>query len=208
MRNLLSLIVLVVVLLVVSNVNASLIQVKIGEGRPYIATLVSGNIGTYNSNDTFLTFCLEKDEHAKANKVYDVEGIEDYAFKGGVNTDTGDYISDETAWLYTSLINSSLIVPSGYTTYQIGVGLQDAIWALEEEQLGTWFALGTYFKQKAIEAVLAGWKNDGTIKSMNLVDKSFNQEQEEYYVQSFLVSIPEPITVLILGMGGLFIRRF
>jgi len=157
---------------------------------------------------TFLTFCLERNENVilGTNYVYSVT-INDYAYAGGISGGPQDYISDQTAVLYSSFL-------SGFITNVDA--LQVAIWKLEGEEGGDPYDAAkwaTYWATYGTEAqalidfanavCAAGWTNSGFIKVLNL----YNADGTP--AQSMLINVPEPISLLLLGFGllGLSITR-
>ena len=169
------------------------------------------NTGSPGIGDHFMTFCVETDENLISEGYeYDVT-INDEAWKGGANTDSGDPLSLGTAYLYALFAKGNL---AGYN-YTAGSGrqtsadlLQKAIWALEDEitaPTGNVF-YDKAFNDLALEGKDAKGDNNGfyDVKVMNLTGSPDSQDQ--------LVLVPVPGAVLlgILGLGaaGLKLRRY
>jgi hypothetical protein len=123
--------------------NGGEFKVEIVSGTNWPANEFSDNIGAggANGNDTFQTFCLEKDEFLSLGGTYTTnDSFTQTAVLGGNNTNSGDTISKQTAWLYLNFRNGTLSgydydAPSGSTTRASDAEqLQIAIWALENEE--------------------------------------------------------------------------
>jgi hypothetical protein len=177
----------------------------------YLNTIVSGFNGgpfkvstTANGAELFRSFCLEMDEYFHPNQPYVVSNISDTAYGGGVNTDSGDPLDVRTAYLYTmfrtgelSNLTGGAFSPSDNADL---ISLQTAIWLIEQEITGTANVLANQLVSLALGS---GWKDIGNVRVINLGINSGNQDQ--------LVMVPEPTTVLLLGIGllgiGIFGRR-
>jgi len=166
----------------------------------------SGGLFTVTNLDTgaqIQTFCVELDEFI-GSKVADVS--DDIAIGGGRNTDSGDPLSDETKWLYWRFTEG----------YSFNVkALQLAIWLLEGEyyDVGDW---KTWYVSQGGDGSLAeaavsyvalaqGQHTTADIKVLDIAYASGNPGQ------SYLIRIPEPMTISLLGLGllgvGIAARR-
>jgi len=151
----------------------------------------------YNSYQYLSTsFCIELNEYLAYPMV--VLSISDFAVMGGVGGGNPDPLDLKTAYLYYQ--------------YRSGVALdanalQVAFWLIEQETdaVGTglldqekaYLALAQKYITLAEEAVADGWTNTNNqeVKVMNLVLVDGTP------VQSQLILIPEPTTLLLLGLG-------
>ncbi len=140
-----------------------------------------------SATPTFKTFCVEESEYITLGNTYYVESIQ------GSAKLTNWALTDEVAWLYRE-----------YTTGATadGAAVQEAIW---------WFTPGARginntLAQNATTAVAGGWKNNGLVQIFNPVEYV---DDAAVHKQSMLVTVPEPGTLMLLGMGiiGLGVLR-
>ena len=105
-----------------------------GTGGPFTAT-TGADGGLLGNNVSFMTFCLEFNEHFQYGVEYNFT-LADKAMNGGVvPAGTGDPVDDATKWLYyqvrsrvTWTRGSFLKLASGNF---VGAHVQEAIWYLE-----------------------------------------------------------------------------
>jgi hypothetical protein len=147
----------------------------------------------------FLTFCLERDEHFIPNENLLVGSVTESAQNGGVNTNSGDRISGTTAFIYTMFRMGTI----GYTN---GVLLQEAIWHLEGERTAS-AAVQAFVQAAAADMVRWDWGANylGGVQVANM----YRGANYTTFAQDMLVitRVPEPASVLMLGLGLLLASR-
>ena len=162
-----------------------------GSSTPYGG---GGEFNVVNEAATvaFKSFCVELNEYINPNTFYTIQSISSQAVMGGVGGGSPDPLSPKTAFLYDSFTKGTLSNYSGNTADQ--TLLQYAIWMLEDElkagQAG--YDVNNKFW---IAANASTWTDIGSVRVLNLVDGSC------YPRQSILVNTPEPVTMLLLGLG-------
>ena len=162
------------------------------------------------SSGWFGTFCLETDEYFSQNGVYNAT-LSQQAFRGGSNTDGGDTLSRGTAFLYETFATGgldSLAVGFSYHSVVSASALQNVIWALEDESMGS---MTLSYETLLISQFgsLANAKMDYTganVRVMNLTSGEgvYNQDQ------LVLVSVPEgggTLALLGLAITGVEVLR-
>jgi hypothetical protein len=153
----------------------------------------------------FPTFCLELNEYLDGQPL--TVHIDTYAIAGGLGGvnpgDPGDYISIPTAFLYFSFRNGT-IPDFDVTSYDDVSALEFAFWILEDEKkladvnplLYSWYP-------KLIEyldfAQSSDWTDIDGVAVLNL--SHTNVDGVVIQNQSFLTLVPEPMTLLLLGLG-------
>ena len=126
------------------------------------------------------------------------------AVKGGIAGQTlpdFDPLSDQSAWLFNEYLNGNTFGIADIN-HRVAV-VQEAIWSYEDELNPSWslYAETAGIKTLADTAISGGWTNQ-YIKVLNITWDSTNQDG-----QDVLVRTPEPISILLLGLGALGLLR-
>ena len=175
-------------------------------GGPFIAD-VNKTTPDELIGDPFTTFCLEKTEYINFGVAYNYT-IDSYAIAGGGGAVAGrDYLDEASAWLYYQF-------RIGNSAYSNLKALQAAFWDIEDEQYlpsspapGSVEALAAGYigAAEAATAGANGWRNNGRVVVLNLSLNGVNK-------QSQLSLVPEPATLILLGLGlfgiGVSSRKF
>lgn len=150
------------------------------------------------SGDSWITFCLERNEYFSPGVPMVVDSISDDAVEGGLGGPSPDPVDIRTAWLYRHFREGDLWSLTGVTADPTGhYELQKAIWVIEQEWdpyngnpfldfLGQNPGLPSADDLKFVFAVNPVIYSDGTIQT---------------YKQSQLGYVPEPSTMALLGLG-------
>ncbi|HBB18736.1 MAG TPA: hypothetical protein DCZ97_17690 [Syntrophus sp. (in: bacteria)] len=171
-----------------------------------------------DSTYQFESFCLEMNEYFTFGENLIVAGITKGAVNGGVGggTDGVDPLDDRTAYLYynfrmntlASLVSgfSYVFAPSISSTQETlnrtsATALQQAIWYLEEETTaplsGLALSLWTVANNAPLAARTTAYNNVGVLNLQGSnVGYGVNRQD-----QLTITSVPEPATMLLLGLG-------
>jgi hypothetical protein len=168
---------------------------------------VSGVTGNISQTGTFQTFCLEAHESLPPYPEVNDYIISSAAKNGGVIATSGlgaDPISKGTAFLYYNFAKGTL------TGYDYAAGrsgsasaLQNALWYLEDEDGGSLNAAYTAMLIGQFGSVAAAMADaDGLygVYALNLYDEG-HAGDGRYVRQDVLVVTPEPMTMILFGMG-------
>ncbi len=158
---------------------------------------------TINNVWSYITFCLQRTEYIDYSNTFTVDSVNPYtvtdpAVNGGDGSGR-DYISEQTAFLYTQFRTGTL---AGYD-YTAGAGrvasanaLQNALWSFEQELP---MDVNNPFVILANNAVNSGaWSGIGKVRVLNLsrgVGNNYTEAQDQ------LTLVPEPVTMALLGLG-------
>lgn len=154
-----------------------------GPGGEFIVT--KGSI-------SFKTFCLEGNEYISMGSTYKVGGIDTFASLGGISGGPNDPLDAKTAYLYYHFAIGDL-AGYNYGTAASADALQNAIWFIEGEG-----GVNNSFVTLAQNAINTGaWSGIGNVRALNLVNQ--NNANENH--QSLLTLVPEPMTMILLGLG-------
>jgi hypothetical protein len=153
----------------------------------------------------FVTFCMQADVGSwdDLGAPLSVVGITDYATfatpdQGG-DASGRNYVSSQTAWLFTQFRNGSL---AGYDqSVNASDALQWAIWQLEDQKWvpggQTYSDLANSFIAMADEAVANGFSGIGDVRVVNLVNAAGQDAQDQ------LTLLPEPSSFELVALGTL-----
>ncbi|WP_028585400.1 PEP-CTERM sorting domain-containing protein [Desulfogranum mediterraneum] len=155
-------------------------------GGEFQAT-VTDNSG---KSETYITFCLEKNEYINFSSEYTVTNVSDAAEAGGIGGATGgmDPVEDATKWVFWNYLQGTFGAKSTTLANQV----QKTIWQLEGEI--NWFGNDTFFKNVMNQADYS--IQGGVVKVMN-IERNGKPAQS----QLFAAPVPEPATTLLFGIG-------
>jgi len=162
----------------------------------------------------FYTFCLELNEGLEFNKTYNFT-TSDAAEAGGISGGSPDPISEGTAYLYDLFSKGVLLNYSFATGNQVanaaraasGRALQNAIWALENEQA---VDFGNVFIQAVVTEFgnIAAAMADSTLAGIGVLNPTKitgNRTDPAYLRQSVLVNLPDNGMAAVMLGGSLML---
>ena len=156
--------------------------------------------GVFKVDNSFLTFCLERNEYFSFGVSYNGT-IDAYARYGGIGGGNPDPLGDTTAYLYVKYLDGGYHdLQDRATADAWAKAFQKAIWTLEGELNPSTLVAGSTEKTLYDEAVNSGFANNGQVKVLNLYRGT---DPLQYPAQSQLIrtAVPEPSTILLLGVG-------
>ena len=181
--------------------------ITVADGPGYLG---GGEFDVYKSgNFMFKTFCLERNEYLTPDNstLYTVSSIDLFAVGGGFTGGPTDYLDPKTAYLYHHFAAGDLAGYPGSNNVFTANALQYAIW-LTEGEITEAFPISNV-DQATINAAQAfltlaqnainsqEWSGTGDVRVLNLKDEKGNDAQSLLT----LVATPEPISMLLLGLG-------
>lgn len=175
-----------------------------GGGGPFEATTTGALLGA----QTFVTFCLEFNEHFNYNVAYNFT-LSNAAVAGGVSGGNPDPVENSTRWLYYQVVSGNYVTTLASFGINSGFGalVQRAIWYIEGERSAADAGaaavnLATFARGAAqIAEWEALWNAGHRVWAMNLTDQQGNRIQDQLAYTR--VSVPEPGSLLVLGLGFL-----
>jgi len=193
-----------------STVNANTIKLlnpgdsnRYSNGGPFNAVLSAADPGLVDT--AFTTFCLERNEYFYNWNTFYGYTIDDSAHNGGIAGQTStnsDPISDLTAYLYYNLRTVSTFADDVIEKK----ALQAAFWYLEDElslnpQSSYSNSSVEWLAWQYINNADESFNNNGRVVVLNLYRVLRNGTTEQLQSQLGLARVPEPTTLLLLGLG-------
>jgi len=170
-------------------------------GGPFSVSITKGpGPGLNGAANSFLTFCLERNEFLDYGIPYNVN-VTSGAINGGVSGGNPDPISAATAWVYANFVAGTLpLNPSGNVPYT-GDEVQAVIWELEGENVAPANPIYPVNANLLAAAQLAAGSPDANlwgVRAMNLYSGAGTSLVNH---QDLLVVVPEPSTYIAGGLA-------
>jgi hypothetical protein len=189
--------------------------VRLNDGTGSLGGVFNGSvISGQGTGETFLSFCLEKNETFNWNTNLYVKSVSTSTQNSltpgnttnNFGTTSSDPLSSQTAYLFTQFYNNQSIYAG---TQSLANSLQRAVWFLEGELAGTDLNAynsdtnATTWVAQANSAVNSGaWSGLGNVRVLNLFrDSNYTMHAQD---QLYMVSaVPEPQTyaLMLAGLG-------
>jgi len=159
-----------------------------------------------DATTSFVSFCLQQTEYINFVNDFKVDGISTYAVsdptaRGGDAVLGRDFISEQTAYLYTQFRAGTLAGYNytGANHAQSADKLQNAFWMFEQE-IG--MNASNQFVQLANNALSLGWSGIGNVRVMNLSLNGVESQDQLMLVPSReITAVPEPASLILFGTG-------
>jgi hypothetical protein len=206
-RTWLTVMIMVVMFTFVSTVSANSIKLlysgdanRYSNGGPFNAELLAVDPGLVGTK--FTTFCIERNEYFYNWDTFYNYTINDYARNGGIDgqeSTNSDPLSAKTAYLYYMLRTVSTFADDVIEKR----ALQAAFWHLENE-----LTLPSTYSPGSVEALAwqyinnanGSFNNNGRVVVLNLY-RVTGTTTEQLQSQLGLARVPEPTSLLLLGLG-------
>lgn len=164
--------------------------------------------GTGGSATSFLTFCIEFNEHIGFNKYYYTK-IDTVAVEGGVGGPSPDPLSSATALLYSTFRAGGLINGISINTPALVSSLQYAIWRLEDEIAqdsgGNWATISPGIDQAYVPVAKAmvQWAQtnaNGSLYNVRVLQLWNNSQMTDNAQDQLTIVVPTP-SASLAGVG-------